>query len=78
MNNFDYFIIFFYVFIRQNLMVIHITIIMKTDIMIMIPMSLKCLKLLRNFCYISEMLLMKEWFMKCKICMKTRMFILIY
>jgi len=40
--------------------------------MIMIPTSLKCQKLLRSFYFTSEMPLMREWFMRCRIYMKTR------
>lgn len=57
-------------------MAILITIIMKTDTMMLILMNLKCLKLLKSFYYTSEMLLMKEWYMKCKIYMKTRMLLI--
>lgn len=57
-------------------MVIPITIIiMMKDIAMPIHTSPKCLKLSRNFYCTSGMPLMKEWYMKCKIYMKTRMFI---
>lgn len=53
------------------------TTIMKTDTMIMIHMSLKCLKSLRNFYSTSEMQSMREWCMKCKIYTKTRKLIMV-
>lgn len=53
-------------------------IIMKTDTAMPILMSLRCLILSRNFYCTSEMLLMKEWCMKCKIYMKTRMLLFKY
>jgi len=45
------------------------------DIVMPIHTSPKCLKLSRSFYCTSGMPLMKEWCMKCKIYMKTRMFI---
>lgn len=57
-------------------MVTPTTTIMRIDTMMSILMSPKCPKLLKNFYFTSGMPLMKEWCMKCKICMKTRKFIL--
>lgn len=55
--------------------VIPTIVIMKKNTPMMILMSLKCLRLLRNFYCTSGMQLMREWCMKCKIYMKTRMFV---
>lgn len=61
---------------RPNMMVTLTTTITRTDIMMSIHMSPKCLTLLKSFCSTLEMPLMKEWYTKCKIYMKTRKFIL--
>lgn len=57
------------------MMVTLTTTITRTDIMMSIHTSPKCLKLLKSFCFTLEMPLMREWYMKCKIYMKIRKFI---
>jgi hypothetical protein len=62
----------------QNTMVTHTTIVTKTDTLMLICTNLQCLKSSRSFYYTSGMPLMKEWYMKCKTYMRTRMFFIMY